>query len=98
MLKIAIVTMSDRASAGVYEDKSGKEIEAYLSENVKNEYEIVYKLIPDDFDKIKEKEGEYAKYEGEINALRSILVRYLKRFLFSSKLISLILMKNFIMA
>ena len=53
-MKIAIVTMSDRASAGVYEDKSGKEIEAYLSENVKNEYEIVYKLIPDDFDKIKE--------------------------------------------
>ena len=51
-MKIAIVTMSDRASAGIYEDKSGKEIEAYLSENIKNEYEIVYRLIPDDFDKI----------------------------------------------
>jgi len=53
-MKIAIVTMSDRASAGIYEDKSGKEIEAYLSENIKNEYEIVYRLIPDDFDKIVE--------------------------------------------
>jgi len=53
-MKIAIVTMSDRASAGIYEDKSGKEIENYLSENVKNEYEIVYRLIPDDFDKIVE--------------------------------------------
>ena len=51
-MKIAIVTMSDRASAGIYEDKSGKEIENYLSENIKNEYEIVYRLIPDDFDKI----------------------------------------------
>jgi len=40
----------------------------------------------DYFDKIKEKEDEYAKYEGEINALRSILVRYLKRFLFSDEL------------
>ncbi len=53
-MKIAIVTMSDRASAGIYEDKSGKEIEAYLSENVENEYEIVYKLIPDDYEKIVE--------------------------------------------
>ena len=51
-MKIAIVTMSDRASAGIYEDKSGKEIEAYLSENIKNEYEIIYRLIPDDYKKI----------------------------------------------
>jgi len=49
-MKIAIVTMSDRASAGVYEDRSGEEIKKYLSENVKNEYEIVYRLIPDDYE------------------------------------------------
>jgi len=52
MLKIGIVTMSDRASAGVYEDKSGKEIEKFLKENITNEYEIIYRLIPDEFDKI----------------------------------------------
>jgi len=52
MLKIGIVTMSDRASAGIYEDKSGKEIEKFLKENVTNEYEIIYRLIPDEFDKI----------------------------------------------
>jgi len=52
MLKIGIVTMSDRASAGVYEDKSGREIENFLKENITNEYEIIYKLIPDEFDKI----------------------------------------------
>jgi len=51
-MKIAIVTMSDRASAGIYEDKSGKEIEAYLKENIKNEYEVIYRLIPDDYIKI----------------------------------------------
>jgi len=49
-MKIAIVTMSDRASAGVYEDRSGEEIKKYLSENVKNEYEIVYRLIPDEYE------------------------------------------------
>jgi len=52
MLKIGIVTMSDRASAGVYEDKSGKEIEKFLKEKITNKYEIIYKLIPDEFDKI----------------------------------------------
>jgi len=53
-MKIAIVTMSDRASAGIYDDRSGKEIEKYLSENIKNSYEIIYKLIPDDYTKIVE--------------------------------------------
>jgi len=51
-VKIGIVTISDRASAGIYEDKSGKEIENFLKENITNDYEIVYKLIPDDFDTI----------------------------------------------
>ena len=51
-MKIAIVTISDRASAGIYEDKSGKEIKKYLNENIENEYEIVYRLIPDEYDEI----------------------------------------------
>ena len=52
MVKIGIVTMSDRASAGIYEDKSGKEIEKFLKENITNEFEIIYRLIPDDYEKI----------------------------------------------
>jgi len=52
MLKIGIVTISDRASAGIYEDKSGKEIENFLKENIENEFEIIYKLIPDEFEEI----------------------------------------------
>jgi molybdopterin adenylyltransferase len=51
-MKIAIVTISDRASAGIYEDKSGKEIEKYLIENIENNFEIIYRLIPDEFEKI----------------------------------------------
>jgi molybdopterin adenylyltransferase len=52
MLKIGIVTISDRASTGIYEDESGKEIEKFLCENIENEFETVYKLIPDEFDEI----------------------------------------------
>jgi len=52
MVKIAVITMSDRASAGIYEDKSGKEIEKFLKENITNEFETIYKLIPDDYDTI----------------------------------------------
>jgi molybdopterin adenylyltransferase len=52
MLKIGIVTISDRASTGIYEDKSGKEIEKFLNENIENEFETIYRLIPDEFDKI----------------------------------------------
>ena len=52
MLKIGIITISDRASAGIYEDKSGKEIEKFLKENITNEYETIYRLIPDEFEKI----------------------------------------------
>ncbi len=52
MVKIGIVTMSDRASEGIYEDKSGREIEKFLKENITNSYEIIYRLIPDDYEKI----------------------------------------------
>ncbi len=52
MVKIGIVTMSDRASAGIYEDKSSKEIEKFLKENITNDFEIIYRLIPDDYQKI----------------------------------------------
>jgi len=46
MYKIAIITLSDRAATGVYEDKSG----AHLYESFKNaSYEILMrKVIPDD--------------------------------------------------
>ena len=47
-IKIGIVTASDRASAGIYEDISGQAIidtlEAYLS----SDWEPVYRIIPDD--------------------------------------------------
>ena len=47
-MKIGRVTLSDRASAGVYEDRSGPEIERVLAELGVADAEWVRVLIPDD--------------------------------------------------
>ncbi len=52
--KIGVLTVSDRASKGVYEDMSGKAIIEYLREVIITPFEVDYRVIPDDFDTIKE--------------------------------------------
>jgi molybdopterin adenylyltransferase len=47
-LKIGIITVSDRASAGVYEDISGKAIIETMKEYIKGSWVEVYRLIPDE--------------------------------------------------
>lgn len=47
-LRIARVTLSDRASAGVYADLSGPEIERVLRASFGDEPVIISRLIPDD--------------------------------------------------
>ena len=51
-LKIGIVTVSDRASRGIYEDKGGPAIHAELSAIVASPWEPVVRVIPDDLDGI----------------------------------------------
>ena len=46
--KIGIITVSDRASAGIYEDLSGKAILDTLKEYLISPWEEVYKVIPDE--------------------------------------------------
>jgi len=46
--KIGIVTVSDRASAGVYDDISGKAIIETLNEYLTSPWEPVYEVIPDE--------------------------------------------------
>ncbi len=48
IIRIGVVTASDRASAGVYEDISGKAIESYAQDAIRNPTETVYRLIPDE--------------------------------------------------
>ena len=50
--KIGIVTVSDRASAGIYEDLSGKAIIDTLNAYLTSEWEPVYQVIPDEQDQI----------------------------------------------
>lgn len=49
-IKIGIVTVSDRASAGVYEDISGKAIIETLNDYLRSEWVPVYEVIPDEQD------------------------------------------------
>ncbi len=53
-IKIGILTMSDRASAGVYEDLSGKAIIDTMNEYLTSEWESVYAVIPDEQELIEE--------------------------------------------
>ena len=46
--KIGIVAVSDRASAGVYDDISGKAIIETLNEYLTTEWQPVYEVIPDE--------------------------------------------------
>ena len=48
--KIGIVTVSDRASAGIYEDLSGKAIIDTLDAYLTSEWEPVYQVVPDEQD------------------------------------------------
>ena len=47
-IKIGVVTTSDRASAGIYEDTSGKAIMDTINEYLLNECEYEYLCIPDE--------------------------------------------------
>ena len=51
-MKIGRVTISDRASAGIYEDRSGPEIENVLGEIFGAETKFVVAVIPDEPEKI----------------------------------------------
>jgi molybdopterin adenylyltransferase len=48
MIRIGIVTISDRASGGIYEDLSGPAIRDTLRAYLASPWEEVYRLIPDE--------------------------------------------------
>jgi len=48
--KIGIITVSDRASAGIYEDLSGQAIIDTLNEYLTSKWEDIYQVIPDEQD------------------------------------------------
>ncbi len=50
--RIGILTVSDRAYRGVYEDLGGPAIRDYMSEVLTNEWEPVAQVVPDELDAI----------------------------------------------
>ncbi|TEY01166.1 molybdopterin adenylyltransferase [Campylobacter sp. US33a] len=54
-INIGILTLSDRASAGIYEDKATCEVKNVLQAYIKNELIFHCELIPDEYEKIIEK-------------------------------------------
>ncbi len=63
-IKIGVVTASDRASAGIYEDISGKAIMETMQEYLKNDFTIVYRCIPDERQEIEKALKELCDEEG----------------------------------
>jgi len=64
MIKIGVITASDRASAGIYEDVSGVAITETMKAYLTSEYEIVYRCIPDIQDVIEDTMIELCDEEG----------------------------------
>lgn len=62
-LTIGILNISDRASAGIYEDTPGKACMALLKEWISTPFEIDYRVIPDDRMAI---EGELRRLSDEV--------------------------------
>lgn len=61
--KIGILTLSDRASTGIYKDISGQAIIDTLKEYLTSPWESVYRLIGDDLEQIKSQLIELADIE-----------------------------------
>lgn len=54
MVRIAAVTISDRASRGEYEDKGGPAIEAWLQNAISSDYEFVQHVISDGIETVRD--------------------------------------------
>lgn len=62
--KIGIVTVSDRASAGTYEDRGGPAINQYMSAHLTNEWVAVARVVPDETEVLASTLVELADVEG----------------------------------
>lgn len=63
-VKVGILTLSDRASQGIYEDLSGKEIRKVVDNYTYGNCDFVYSVIPDEEDLIVQKLIHLSDIEG----------------------------------
>jgi molybdenum cofactor synthesis domain-containing protein len=62
--RIGILTVSDRASRGVYEDRGGPAIREYLDEVLSSPWEPVTRVVPDERGEIEDALEELCEQEG----------------------------------
>lgn len=63
-IAVGIVTVSDRASRGEYEDRGGPAIRAYLDEVLVGDWTPVARIVPDDVDQLTATIAELADAES----------------------------------
>ena len=63
-IKIGVITASDRASQGIYEDISGVAIQETMKAYLKSEFEIVYRCIADEQELLERTMVELCDEEG----------------------------------
>lgn len=62
--RIGVVTVSDRAAAGTYEDRGGPAITAYFTEHLTSAWVPIARLVPDELDIVAHTLIELADEEG----------------------------------
>ena len=62
--RIGIINVSDRASAGVYDDVPGKAVVALLERYLSTPFEPVYQVLPDERDQLQEAMCRMADRDG----------------------------------
>lgn len=63
-MKLGVINISDRASAGVYEDIPGKAAVAFLSDWITSPFETAYAVVPDEQEQIEAQLKQFADEEG----------------------------------
>lgn len=63
-IKIGVITASDRASAGIYEDISGMAIQETMNDYLTSDFEVEYRCIPDEQSVIEETMKELCDEAG----------------------------------
>lgn len=62
--RIGVVTVSDRASAGTYEDRGGPAITSYFTEHLSSDWVPIARLVPDEADVVAQTLIDLADKEG----------------------------------
>ncbi len=63
-IRIGIITASDRAARGAYEDRSGPAIEQWLRDRLTSPWQPVYHVVPDDRERLERELMRMADEEG----------------------------------